>query len=288
MINHTSLRNRFNHLKWLLQKEQNWDQFTYVAIVSTGRTGTKFLSHYFSNHSSNIFAEHEPFGQDTLDLGINLLSFRTKVDSIRRLFKNARKYKPYLLHDASKEIYLESDGNLAFLIPLIRDSFPKYKIVHIIRDGKAVVRSFCSRIVEIKGKIIQKYSIETNWRVTPKVVGDKLFADNWHTMSLIEKGAWAWVHRNQLILEAINNDSNAITIRFEDIFDSNKKGKGLEELIEFIGAEMTLNSEQFRSPLGQQINQTNQFMIAPYDQWPKETREKFDIIAYDLNSRFSY
>ena len=50
----------------------NWDKKKVILIISSGRTGTNFMAHWFSTLSDEFYSVHEP-SPDLFQLGIEKL-----------------------------------------------------------------------------------------------------------------------------------------------------------------------------------------------------------------------
>ena len=118
-----------------------WKSLLPCFIISSGRTGTKFLANFFKNLSPDIDARHEP-PPNILKLKWQFTSGKISLEKAITKFK---KIRGSLYSNIKKDIYIEATPQLRFLIPVIRNVFDNYKIVFIIRDGRDWLRSAMNR-----------------------------------------------------------------------------------------------------------------------------------------------
>jgi len=101
-------------------------------VVAHGRSGTTWVAHAI-NECSDISAEHESMGHTIL----------TQYDEVWRDGRCVSKKKREKGHDG-----VEVNGNLWNEIPLIYGEFPGVPVVHLVRDGRKVVRSALSNALK--------------------------------------------------------------------------------------------------------------------------------------------
>jgi len=273
--------------KHLLIKPLPKDKINFIVIVSTGRTGTKFLADYYNHYAQNILAKHEPF-PPVAYLNADFFKNRISFDQAEKTYLNKRKHIQKILHSKGINNYLESNSGLAFLLPIIKKQFPRYKIVHIIRDGRDWIRSVYSRKLQNDGTPTLNKRGEV-WKFTAKDINDQ-YANNWDNMNMIEQLSWMWKVRNEFILNYIRDDERAISIRFEDIFNPDDNYKIFDKLIHFINDDtnIKLNLEDPLIPVKKKINKTNKFLLPPYMEWNESDKESFNNIAGDLMEEYNY
>ena len=193
------------------------------------------------------------------------------------------------LNSLEKSVCFESDGYLRLLIPVVRTVFPNYKIIHIIRDGKDWVRSFASRTVKKNGVEVPRYSMDENWEITPAEVQNDPYLERWHSMDVIERGSWVWNLYNREILNQIKADKNAITIKFEDLFNQSSNFPGMHTLVDFLDREnLQFNSKNIADSLKQPTNKTQTFLAADYQQWTDPQKKLFQEVAGETMNEMSY
>jgi len=169
-----------------------------IFVLSSGRSGTKYLSDLFKYNVKSCVSKHEPlpnmFGRPIYWRQQN------KTDLIRNKFKKKKKkivrYK--------KEVYIET--NNAFLksfSDVAIESFPEMKLIHLIRNPLEVARSELNKDIWIhttKIKILYpfpKYYKADNgeryyiWTLTGR---EKIFEDvNIDSLTPYQKYVLQWI-----------------------------------------------------------------------------------------------
>ncbi|KKK87469.1 hypothetical protein LCGC14_2752920, partial [marine sediment metagenome] len=268
---------------------ESWKEITPRFIVSSGRTGTKSLVHLLNSLSSMVDARHEP------NPGILKLRFEFGVGklTLEKAVRRFLKIRKITFSNISERIYIESNPGLSSLIPVIRKVFPNYKIAYIVRDGRDWVRSTMSRgiyaslidrrllkmipilryIAPEKIDIPKPTKLKLNsyirdlWRFRSFDFKDDSYYNKWHQMTQFEKLVWLWNKINETITMAIKNDSNAITLRFEDIFNDNNNG--LKQLLDFLALEIDweTNKTRINEIFSKKINRTIYYKIPHWKNW---------------------
>ena len=279
-------KGNYYYYKSLFGTPKEWDEILYIGIVSTGRTGTKFFQKFFDSSSENVLSVHEPF-LDTIELSKNFFLKKLEEPYAVKTFLNHRRIFCNQLLSSGKNVFLESEPNLVYLLPIIQKQLPRYKIIHIIRDPRDYVRSFASRQVKLKGKIHRKYDFDKYWKVLPREINDPI-TTQWEEMDIVGKGAWQWTHVNQEILNHIKDDPNAITIKFEDIFQKEENSKGMETLINFLENNITYLHENPLRLVEQKSNSTKNFLLSDYSGWSLKQKGGFKEIVAPLAGEFQY
>lgn len=229
----------------------DWSGIKVRFIISTGRTGTKFLVIFFDEFYSNIYACHEPY-PDLLKLGIEYAKGEISLNNACKIFDKNRKNILYELDKRNKKNYIESNSRLFPLIPVIRKICENYKVVHIIRDGRDWVRSVLPRSCYRREDPFQRLSAD-------EFPEDPYFT-KWDKMSRFEKICWLWVKMDRFIYDSIKEDKKSITIKFEDIFDAERDYIGMRKIIDFLDLDpeksIGLKNEKFNRFMRRKINVT--------------------------------
>jgi hypothetical protein len=265
-----------------------WDDVEVALIISTGRTGTKFIAKLFSEIFQGVDARHEPF-PDLFDLAVTYL--RSNLPSSKTLakFQRSREHICETVHRNGAEVYIEANNNLAWLIPFARKTFENCKIVHVIRDPREYLRSQYSKLVwsiERDGQMVPFMSEKDGRpRISALDFSDDPYRDLWHKMSRFEKICWYWVKKNRIIRNALAGKEQAITIKYEDIFDSNLGYKGLWQIIDFLNlnAKLVMNMEEIEKKMNRKSNATKDYLIGKWPDWSPEHRQQFiSIVGEDI------
>lgn len=259
-----------------------------IFIVSTGRTGTHFLSHFFNKNFSDVNAYHEP-KPDLFLLDINYL--RNKV-SEKRAWSMFKGYRKKLLSQAANDgkIYIESNSKVSFLLPLLKRQFSDYKVIHIVRDGRDVVRSKYSR--KTSGKYVKDVYLfsdkDPKDRLNAGDFKDDPFRSRWAKLDRFSRICWHWMKKDSLIRREIENDRRCITVKFEDIFV--KKDLNVwKNMIDFAGLTGKMVNEDILSYINnKRSNQVKDFELPDYKYWDDHKKTLFKEIAGDYMEKMGY
>ena len=109
-----------------------------VLIVSSGRTGTQFLAHYFDANYPNVVARHEPPPRYLLRVAANAhAAGALSSAAVARLLEAKRRRIDRL----SADLYVESNPFLWGAVDVFEEVFEGATIVHVVRDPREQVRS---------------------------------------------------------------------------------------------------------------------------------------------------
>lgn len=244
-----------------------------VFIVSSGRTGTLSLAFYLNMPFSLIRAYHEPHPQ-LRDL---CYYFLKEVITLKRASEIFKKKRESLICTGIR-FYIESNGRLFGLLPVIHKAYPEAKIIHIIRDGRDYVRTSMSRAFGYErpnpDDKIGRYAITSN------LFGDK-FKGYWDSFDKFQKFAWYWKYCNE-IMERDGKlfDGNYILLKFEEIFKGNHEG--MDKLLNFIGIRTN-----YKKKLSRKYNATKH-RFPHHSNWNDDLKKAFNLIAGDYLEHSGY
>jgi hypothetical protein len=178
--------------EWIASKK-------FFFILAIGRSGTTFLAHLL-NMSPDAVVFHEPI--------------RSDVDAYRRGFFSPDDAERYIASFRKKEMYLRTRkkdftvyGEVNSLLrrhyhPL-RRHFPAAGFLHLVRDGRDVVRTMMSTDA-------LKPGFMWTWWLRPHE-SDPFFSQ-WSTMDRFAKLCWYWRVENHHLRTSIRN-----TVKFEEV-----------------------------------------------------------------------
>lgn len=257
---------------------EDWSNINKYFIISTGRTGTKFLAKFF-NQIDNVLATHEP-NPDFLNLAINYA--RNKIDK-RTVTNKLELYRRPLARKVNREgkdIYVESNNRLFSLIEPLSTVYNNFKIIHIIRDGRDYVRSGMSRDWYTQN--------DCEPRLKANMFKDDPYFDLWDKMSRFEKICWRWQKKDNFIYEDLKNIDNYIRVKFEDIFN-NEEHSGLFRIADYIGVSREETKKIIEKMISKKINKNNSYELSKWPQWSKDKKENFKEIAGNhMNNYYNF
>ncbi len=237
-------------------------------LVSTGRTGTKFLARFF-NRYPDTWAVHEP-KPDFLKLGINYARGRIDPFQVKKIisknrtahFKKARRIKA--------KNYIESNNRLFSVLEQLKKIFPAAGIVHIVRDGRDYVRSGMSRAWYKKH--------DSTLRLSANFFPNDPYFEKWDKLSRFQKICWRWQKKDGFIYQSLKNIENSITVKYEEIFKDNGF-KGLYRIANYVNMDRKLTDKFVREQMENKINATRGYDIPHWKNWDKKKISKFNKIA---------
>ncbi len=263
-----------------LLSPEKWTMVEPIFIISTGRTGTKFLAK-FLDQFNEINSVHEP-NPDFLKLGIEFASQKT---SIRKAENTILRYRTPMYRKIKRrnvKYYIESNNRLFSLIKPLVKAFDQPKILHIVRDGRDYVRSGMSR--PYGGYFSDG---DTLPRLKATLFPEDEYYEEWDEMSKFEKTCWLWVKKDNFIFEDIKSYSNSITIKFEEVF-KDENHTGIKKTSDFIGFDERKLLSIFKDMHEKRVNKTKEYSIPHWKKWSEKKKRIFDEIAGEHMEKYGY
>jgi hypothetical protein len=226
-------------------------------ILSTGRTGTKWMSEILSFvEGANVL--HEPIPAEAY-AHLEAMNDDIKAEKYVRTVKQ----KDIFIKISQLEcvIYGEVNGNLRRHIPFLRKYFHNAKFLHLVRDGRKVVRSLLARNT-FRGNH-QIFGFECP--IPLKELNQK-----WSTLNEFEKSCWAWKEENKYLRSQISD-----LARLEDITSSYKafQLQVLEPL------DLTLSESDWKKYADKRVNKSMKNRKRLDEEWSEEQNNIFESIC---------
>ncbi len=217
----SDLRKIFYMFKWKLTGQRHPDQFSEshpcVFVLSTGRVGSETMAHILKK-SGNALVYHEPlpelFGlsKKAYELFPGYLGDEKMKSLLMEGFLTARRalFDHALYCDRG---YIEAGPPATFLAPVIHETIPQVKFIHLIREPMSVVRSALRR------KWYSGHPYDPT-RIIP--LADSQFRESWDDFSPVEKNCWLWAETNRWIHQFLQGlpEDRSITLHSEDVFSA--------------------------------------------------------------------
>ena len=259
-------RHRADHSRDAEARE--WlDQVEIFFILGMGRSGTNFLASMLGK-CPDALVFHEPMEEDFTAF----VEAHKSNDGALLYFTDFRLAR---MHELAKgqniQHYGEVNSALRFHAKAISTALPKARLLHLVRDGREVVRSIMER---------RHYTAETNagHHDLHPLPSDPLF-ERWDTLSRFEKVCWLWTDANRRLAEDIPK-----WVAFESLVSDYDYFK--ENLLDYIGLEMSESqwSDMVRAP----TNVTKKFSFPPWQQWDAVQQAAFETICGEQMAHFGY
>lgn len=184
-----------------------------IFLVSTGRTGTKYFSDFFSKYASGLVSYHTSKYTRFLNIVSNIYARNLISKSLMEKIWKGLKFKKI---QNTNLRYFESNPYYYNLIDIINSFFPKSKFVCIVRNPKTFILS------HIRWETQRWQSTIANCLVPfwqPTSYRDQIMGLKRDYYQRVAFYARIWNRKNTAILRQALGKKNVTTIRFEDIFD---------------------------------------------------------------------
>ncbi|MFO7871839.1 MAG: hypothetical protein R6V03_10475 [Kiritimatiellia bacterium] len=248
---------------------RNWLESKRIFFVlACGRSGTQWLANTL-NQCEHALVEHEPMPGEAWAY----IQAIKRPEAALTYMQNFRLKEIYLRAKSpsdGQQVYGEVNGFLRRHIPALLDTIPGVVLIHLVRNGKNVVRSHVSRRA-----LASDHPVYQQFRPP----GRADYAEHWNDLSLFERNCWYWTIENRYIRKWI-----PLYVRFEDIISSFSAFR--EQLLDPLGLHMP-------KPTWQQLvtrpqNVTNAFSMPPWPDWSLKEKKTFEAICGDEMLRYGY
>jgi hypothetical protein len=226
-------------------------------LLGIGRSGTKFLSKLL-NSDENAIVFHEPIPED---FDAFCIAHKNEKSAYRYISKYRKKKIYSLVKDKNVNTYGEVNSALRYHVEAITNCFPDAKTLHLVRDGRDVVRSFMSRRHYIKGS-------KGHHALKPTKKDPWYY--KWDTLNRFEKICWLWADANRRVRKHVKRH-----VKFEKaISDYNYFEENIENYL-----SLHIGREIWREAINRPKNSTIQFKLPHWKEWDGRLTESFDKIC---------
>ena len=245
-----------------------------VFILSTGRTGTKFLADFFGKHP-DITAYHEPKPSRILRMwSIARIEKKVSQKSIGQVLFLKRKK---LVSKVSTPIYIESNPYLFGAADCLDEIFDEPIIINIVRDPRSYIKSSLNHGNTRGLKNFLNNHFPFWYPKTSQIIGSS------EGKSLIIRNAEYWKIINQWLEKSCGNKANYHLFKFEDIFNKQDSSE-LERLANVIGVD----SSFVRDSGIKAVNKSKDRVITSWENWTDEECRQVNEICQPLMKKYGY
>lgn len=238
--------------RWIASKK-------FFFILAIGRSGTTFLSHLL-NMSADALVFHEPT--------------RSDIDAYRRAFFSPDDAERYIASFRRKEMYLRARltdfnvyGEVNSLLRRHYDAlsrhFPAAGFLHMVRDGRDVVRTMMSTDALKPGYMY-------DWWLRPHESDP--YSAQWRTMDRFAKLCWYWRVENHHLRNSIGN-----TVKFEQVTGDYEYFE--QRILRPFG--LVIPQSIWKQQAGVQRNATGRYKIPHWREWDSHHTRTFETICGD-------
>jgi len=185
-----------------------------VFLLSTGRTGTRFLAGFFAEYGMDVAAHHTTRGTRVLNILNNLALLGLLPMSAADAWL-ARASIPGIMAEPRR--WVECNPYYFNSIPALRRAFPQARFIFVTRHPRA----FCeSHIRWEHERMVSRIANQLVPFWGPVGYQEQLLGLLGNYRQRVRYYAKVWARRNAVILGHLADDADAIRLRFEDIFDA--------------------------------------------------------------------
>lgn len=263
----TSLKQRLLSILVTQKQFEDWMvSWRFFFILAHGRSGTNFLANLL-DQSRGAYVFHEPVLEDFYAY---LRAFNNPQNA-ERYMQGFRKKEIYLrMRYASGTVYGEVNGVLRCHAESIKNAFPGVTLIHLVRDGRDVVRSTMSRkTMTIKNPYSMGiYPGKTDpWRA------------RWKDMDRFSRICWLWQEENARLRKDVGR-----IVQFEKILSSYEYF--YNEILE--PCHISLDKKMWESAIASPRNITSNFEMPKWKDWTAEQQKTFREICGDEMGKCGY
>jgi hypothetical protein len=246
-----------------------------ALILSSGRTGTKFLAEYFDANYEGLIARHEPRPSRSLRLASH--AHLAGALSQERLLSLLRRKRRRHVDPLRAPLYIESNPLLSGFAGVIHQVWENPIVIHVVRDPREHVRSSLNHGTASGLKGFSNRFIPYWYPDISRILG---LADE---PSRVGMAAGVWTVMNQR-LRTCSQHPDYHLLHYESVFD--RSYSGLRELCGILGLEY----RDANAPVAptQRINASRLQVIGPWREWSARDCRELERICQPLMREYGY
>jgi hypothetical protein len=235
-------------------------------LLGIGRSGTRFLSELL-NSDKNAIVFHEPLPED---FDAFCIAHKNQKSAFRYM-NTYRKKKIYaLVKEADVKTYGEVNSALRYHVEAIPKCFPHAKTLHLVRDGRDVVRSFMAR---------RHYTKEGKGHHALRPAKNDPWYDKWGKLNRFEKICWLWADANRRIRQHVVK-----YVKFEKTISNYNYFE--ENFENYLG--LNIGKKKWVAAVNRPRNSTNRFTLPHWTEWGQRFCDSFEKICGEEMHAFGY
>ncbi len=250
------------HMKAVFRSDSenlsSWKRLMNVFfILGMGRSGTQFLSNLL-NRAPKTCVVHEPLA---LDFAAYVRAYYSETEAYRFIHEYRQKEMYLRLNNMDIANYGEVNSLLRRHIESLRAIFPSATYIHLVRDGRDVVRSMMSR------DLFQPQHPITRL-IKPKE--HDCWSKEWSEMNRFEKLCWFWQIESRYVRERTNK-----TVQFERLIADYEYFN--DHLLQPL--QLTLSKNLWLQIVDNPQNRTHNYSIPYWSDWNTDRQQSFTRIC---------
>lgn len=263
----TPLKQRLSTIRVPQSKLETWmNNWNFFFILGFGRSGTAFMAN-FLNGAKRTYVFHEPVFEDFYAHA----RAHYNPSAAEKYIQNFRRKEIFVrMGHISEGIYGETNGNLRCHANAIKHVFPKAVLLHLVRDGRDVVRSHMSR---------RTMTIRNPFSLSMHPIESDPWKAHWREMDRFARVCWYWQEENRRLRTTIGK-----TVQFEKILSSYEYFAS--EILEPCGIQ--IEKKDWQTNIASPRNTTNEFAMPKWEHWTLEQKDAFLKICGEEMLRCGY
>lgn len=252
-----------------------------LFLVSTGRTGTTWLDHLFSETSARAF--HEPGPKLIRHVAHAYASGHLRDARAQELL---RRWRADVLAESPRP-YVEASTLVYGLTRPILATFPEARVVHLVRDPLTFLRSGVNwGQYRFGGRLLNLAPFR---RLAPPqfepwyAVGSRV---RWAATHQFERLCWAWSTMNRVIREQGDGNVRFSTLPYEHLFDPERGPATIRHLLSLVELELDdADVERLRTT---RVNENKPGRFPEWRQWPDQHLATAIECCHEEAARYGY
>ncbi len=253
-----------------------------ILIISTGRTGTIFLSRLFADlYPADAASYHERGASRPIQILTNLhFSHLFPKSGLKAAWKVLKGNE---IEACEKKFHIDANNFLYGLASLAPELYPKLKVLHIVRDARTYVTSQLNFSRQKRTSFIANYFVPF-WQPNPFLVGE-LPISKAFGFTRFEKYCWIWNFKNRVMEGLEKSTTPYLRVRFEDLFDTNNPEDLFNNITDFIGLpRVTGVRDRFREP----ANTSAKTDFHEWHEWTPKQAAQLQSLCGERMKKYGY
>jgi hypothetical protein len=244
-----------------------WMQYwSFFFILGTGRTGTAFLASLLgTSPGAHVF--HEPVFEDRL---AHARAHYDQRAAARYLHEFRMKEMYVRMRHTPPGIYGEVNSTLRCHAAALRAAFPTATLLHLVRDGRAVVRSNMSR---------RTMTARNPFSMSLHPTKEDPWRERWPSMDRFARLCWHWQLENARLRATIGH-----TVQFERLIQSYEYFQ--TTILEPCKLHVDRHTWQIAAAVP--VNSSAYYAIPPWAAWSPQLKNTFAEICGEEMARCGY
>jgi hypothetical protein len=261
------IKQRFLALWVTTPQFEEWKkQWKFFFILGVGRSGTTFLTNLL-NQAPGAYVFHEPTFED---FNASIQAFYSSHIA-ERYIQGFRKKEIYLrMRHTTPGVYGEVNGALRRHAEALKKAFAGATIVHLIRDGRDVVRSLMSR---------RTMTLKDPFNIRLHPVGRDPWRARWNSLDRFSRLCWLWQVENAYLRTTLGKP-----VQFEKILSSYEYFQN--EILQ--PCHLSIEKKDWQAAVVSPRNITSSFRMPKWSDWSLDQQKTFREICGDEMAKSGY